>query len=301
MLSNLKKRIFFKMNISEFYRAPLYLELHRFKYADHETNVDRGFDLKSAEARSLTALTKLLAKTNYQGNEPKERISLKDWIILGESPVLSFTWSEYFNAYYEARSEAKVLGSNQKKRAKDALFALCEKNLKLSYYRLRGEPTINAEGKLIQDKSGTFGSKRNVMSLAFHPIFIDNISTFFVLKPLDIYNQICNQLKCQKPKKQVILFIEWLLTKNHARSPILKENLIKRLWLEPLLAARKTSRIEETLQECFQVAFGLGLLKEFPTPESAISKKNSEKFIFRLNADLCRRAHVRFRYSVRPH
>lgn len=283
-----------KMNISDFYRAPLYLELHRFRYADEKTGVDRGFNLTFAELRALTALTKLLAETKYKGNEPKERITLENWTILVKTPVLSFNWNQYLKAYYEVKGEEKVPGGRQTQIAKQALSDLCKKSLKLSYYRRKGNPTLSFEGHLVEEINNNGRNSRKGLIVAFHPIFIDNIKTFFVLKPPDLLNQICNYLGCQQAKRPVILFIEWLLTKKHYFTEIMKENLINRLWLEPLVAARKKSKMETTLRECMETAQGLGFLSSFAIDKC---KNNSEKFIFKLNPDLCRRVKHRVKHD----
>lgn len=283
-----------KMNVSDFYRAPLYLELHRFRYTDEKTGVDREFDLTFAELRALTALTKLLAKQKKEGDKAKgkitlakEKITLEDWKILGERPVLSFKWNQYLKAYYEVKEEGKVPGGNQTQIAKQALLDLCKKTLKLSYYRKKGLPTLTFEGPLVEEKNDNERNTPNGLTIAFHPIFIDNIETFFVLKPPDLLNQICNYLGCQQAKRPVVLFIEWLLTKEHPSTKICRENLIERLWLQPLREARKTSRIDKILQECFNTAKGLGFLRTFDDKDKC--KNNSKKFIFKLNPELCPR------------
>jgi hypothetical protein len=275
------------MDINDFYRAPLYLELHRFRYADEKTGVDRGFDLTFAELRALTALTKLLAKPKNKNDVAKEKITIEDWKILGERPVLSFKWNQYYKAYYEVKAEGKVPGGRQTQIAKQALSGLCKKTLKLSYYRKEGLPTLTFEGPLVEERNNNSGDNRNRLAIAFHPIFIDNIKTFYILKPPDLLNQVCDYLGCQKAKKTVVLFIEWLLTKENPSTSICKENLIERLWLQPLREERKTSMIEEILQECFNTAKGLGFLRTFDDKDRC--KNKSTKFIFKLNRDLCSR------------
>ena len=275
------------MNQSEFYKAPLYLELHRFRTFDWSRGIDRGFNLSLAELRALTALTRLLAETGYRGDEPGERITLKDWKSMGETPVLSFSWTDYLRVYYGG--EGKGRQGQQAQRAKRALFDLGNKRLELSYYRRKGSPVIKYKGQLVKEKNVSSGNKRNGLTLVFHPIFIDHVHGFYVQKPFDLFTQICHYRQVQKPKKQLILFIEWLLTKNNSPTEISEDNLIKRLWLEPLRLARKRSRVAETLQECIETAQGLGYLSAFSKRRAEISQKEGEIFSFVVNPELCKR------------
>lgn len=278
-----------KMDKSNFYMAPLYLELHRFKVINRQRGIDRGFNLSFAELRALTAVTILLARTEYEGHDQEIITSEEDWMHLGKTPRLSFRWNEYLDAFHG--KEGKGRKGQQAERAKKALFDLSREELSLSYYRCKGEPIINVDKcKLITIINDREKTTRSGLTLIFHPIFIDNVYSFHVWKPFDLSNQICDSLKVQKPKKPVVLFIEWLLTHDQSPTyPIWRETLIRRLWLEPLYLARKHSLIERTLQECIDTARDLDFLRNYSKEVIENSKKTSEKFRFELNPELCER------------
>lgn len=113
------------MDKSNFYMAPLYLELHRFKFIDRQRGIDRGFNLSFAELRTLTAVTVLLAQTEYEGHD-QEMITSEDWKSFGKTPMLSFRWKEYLDAFHG--KEGKGRKGQQAKEPKRLCLTYLEKS-----------------------------------------------------------------------------------------------------------------------------------------------------------------------------
>ncbi|MFZ5448943.1 MAG: hypothetical protein ACOZFS_09945 [Thermodesulfobacteriota bacterium] len=269
----------------DLYKAGLFLELHRFKNPERR---DRGWDLSLEELRALSTITILLAQTNYKGNEPPEQIKTKKnnrWKRLKEIPVLSFSWNEYLDLYYGRQFSVFGYQGQQATIPKRALALLQDKQLKIKYYVKSAKYWMYYTGPIIidQNSSLTKGSKKRRVVLEFHPIFIDLISDFYVLKPKTLVQDIQQYLKKNRFKKAVLLFIEWLITKNKNPTIISKDKLIERLWLKSLQESSHIYRLNETLEECYDTAKGLGYLLE------DVNRDGFGNLSFKLNPQKCTR------------
>ena len=99
-----------------------------------------------------------------------------------------------------------------------------------------------------------------------------------------MYQIVADYLKTKKVKKAVILFLEWLMTKDTLNYQIHKRDLIERLWLiETFENMRHKNRVESTLTQCFETAIGLGFLK------SDVIEDDSGHFHLELNQERCTR------------
>ena len=248
----------------DLYKVSLFLELHRFKNPERK---NRGWDLSLEELRALSTITRLLAQTNYKGNENPENIENKKnkyWKRLKTTPVLSFSWNEYLDFYYGRESLGFGYRGQQATIPKKALRLLHEKHLTIKYYLKSKKRWHYYAGPIIIDKNKALseGNKKRKVVLVFHPIFIDVIKDFYVLKSKTLVQDIQKYLKKNRFKKAILLFIEWLITKNRNPTIISKDKLIERLWLKGLQESRHISRLNETLDECYATAKGLGYLLE---------------------------------------
>jgi hypothetical protein len=269
----------------DLYKVGLFLELHRFKNPERK---DRGWDLSMEELRALSTITMLLERTSYTGNEEAEKIEnqqTKYWKRLKTTPVLSFSWNEYLDIYYGRQSSGFCYKGQQATIPKNALRLLHEKQLYIVYYLKSLKRWLYYNGPIIIDrsKSLTKGSKKRKVVLAFHPIFKDITENLFVLKSKTLVQDIQTYLKKNRFKKAILLFIEWLITKNNNPTIISEKKLIERLWLKGLQESRHISRVKETLEECYDTAKGLGYLLEDVKPNGF---GNLE---FRLNPKKCTR------------
>jgi hypothetical protein len=266
------------------YKSGVYLELHRFKDA---RRYNRGWELSLAELRALSVVTVLLDQSNYEGNQEPREIEEYNWRYLKKTPVLSFNWKQYLDIYYGSKSSEHQ--GQQVQLAKHALESLCNRELRITYYRKKEAHRIHWTGPILINatRNPALRSNRKEVKLIYHPIFVDRTSTFHVQKPVSLLQDIQNYLGKKRIKKPVILFIEWLLTKNNNPSPLERKSLIERLWLEDLLQSRHSARLEAVLQECFDTAKGLGYLLEDAREESGMIFLN-------LNPEKC----LRFKVST---
>ena len=134
--------------------------------------------------------------------------------------------------------------------------------MNIKYYLKSINRWLYYEGPIIIDNNNSLIKgvrKRNVV-LVFHPIFKDIVKDFYVLKSKTLIQDIQKYLKKNKFKKAILLFIEWLTTKNNSPTIISEDKLIERLWLKSLQDSRHISRLNETLDECYATAKGLGYL-----------------------------------------
>jgi hypothetical protein len=266
------------------YRAGVYLELQRF-YNPGKKN--RGLKFSVAELRALSALTALLDRHNYKGTEAPLEIKKKDFADM-EAPVLTFRWKEYLQLFYGTSQ----FWGQQPDTAKEALRTIPKTEGTIAYYRRKGRDPNKR--KFIIDhhpliKVKTESKKR--VTVAYHPIFIDNIYSFHTWKPINLYHIVADFLHTYKVKKAVILFLEWLMTKNTSHyNDIHKSDLIKRLWLwETWEDMRQKTRVERTLAQCFETARMLGFLK------SEVTVDDFGKYHFELNEARCSRIKIKER------
>ena len=122
---------------------PEYSQLLLGEDADiQQGDISYGLDLSKKQARALHAVQKMLADTDYQGNmEGEERTSI-DFNWRGYIPTLSFTPTEYYQAYgLEPAGDGRYHGSL----AQEALEGL--KSLMTTRYRLVYDRTVHKGGK----------------------------------------------------------------------------------------------------------------------------------------------------------
>ena len=269
----------------DLYKVGLFLELHRFKNPQRK---GRGWDLSMEELRALSTITLLLAQTDYKGNEEPKNIENKNnkyWKRLKTTPVLSFSWNKYLDCYYGNQTSGFGYKGQQATIPKRALRLLCEKQLNIKYYLKSINRWLYYEGPIIIDNNNSLIKgvrKRNVV-LVFHPIFKDIVKDFYVLKSKTLVQDIQKYLKKNKFKKAILLFIEWLTTKNNNPTIISENKLIERLWLKSLQDSRHISRLNETLDECYVTAKGLGYLLD------DVKRDGFGNLIFILNPQKCTR------------
>jgi hypothetical protein len=196
--------------------------------------------------------------------------------------VLSFSWKDYLRIYY---GKPGPFRGQQALDAKKALRGVAGKKVRIAYYRRKGNDPTNR--KWIQDRHNLVIVQQEPgksVTVAYHPIFIDNIHSFHTWKPINLYQIVADHLKTKKVKKSVILFIEWLLTKDDSIYKIAKKDLIERLWLiKTFKDDRQKSRVKRALTECFETAKGLGYLK------SNVTEDEFGNLHLELNPEKCRR------------
>lgn len=302
----------------ELYRAGMYAELQKFEdtketrqlllseeySGDEGTEVEvTGLDLSVSEDKAFSALQVLLDKTDYKGNLPGISIYLEDYKSSFVLPKLSMTFSEYLEAYGLQKSSSGRYSRAQRDDALRALESLTEPR-RIVYERkyYKGKKKVSAmvvarrplielqegykeldesEARAIRD--GQSNSQRvTKLVVKFTPLFVDEVDTFYLLKPVRLHQEIQEQTGKARSSRAVSLFIEWLLTKNTETVRIGRDDLATKVRLEYLIRQRKPALLRKRLDEAFQVAKDLGYLLDYQEDDFGMMK-------FTLNPERCRR------------
>ena len=120
--------------------------------------------------------------------------------------------------------------------------------------------------------------RQTKLVIELSPLLVDQIDTFYLLKPEALHTEI-KQLKAGgKAPRAVSLFIEWLLTKNSREVKISDYNLAVALRIGHMRKYRK----EAYLQEAFKTAKDLEYLIDYREEPIGL-------MVFTLNLERCKR------------
>jgi len=283
-----------------------------------------GIDNTQAQNQALFAIQKLLNKTNYKGNLPSTILDGENaFKMKGELPVFRFTQAQYLEAYgvkkYRSKRGKWEYSGEGRRQALQALADLRDKKNLIYYerkYRVKNKkgkseerfdviktvrPLIKiAEGyeDLTRPERDTVisgkSSKKTDPKLKFIaiepcPIFIDQLETFFVLKPANCYQEI--NLLFPRSSKYVYQFIDYLITQAGFRIQKKKKMTLKinyrelayKLRMDSYIKNRKWRTIKKALHKCYKTAKELGYISEYKTIQGVTKELeeftlNPEKF-----------------------
>lgn len=262
------------------------------------------------ENRIIFALQTLFSKNSF-----KEEYYENTFKYNGNIPIIKFTPSEFLSALkLEKRKTSRgkfEYSSNERDKALEALENLSQKKYLFYYEKKYWEnnkekieliktirPLINLEkvykGLSEEESEEIKSGDENNEKITFYkvtlaPVFVDQLDTYFVLKPANCYQEI--KLKYGKTSKYVQLFIDYLFleftqkkyyNKNNSEEMVIKissEALSYKLRMDKLIREGKKNKINEELKNCFKIAFELGYIFEYKT------LPGSEMEIFTLNPD----------------
>jgi len=308
--------------VQPYYRAGMHTELQKFGREDKvrqlmlgEDLVSEadlgvavyGLDLTTSEDKALSAIQILLDRTNYEGNIPGDSVQLTGWKYDGLLPKLSMTYSEYYEAYGLPKRGDQYQGK-QATEALQALRSLAQAR-RICYQRQRRVGTgrksktvydvIRVTKPLISFAEGFYGldkeeadkaisgqelplARKTKLVLEISPLLVDQIDTFYLLKPTALYKEIQALLPGKRPSRVISLFIEWLLTLNLSQISIQKRTLAKNLRLDYLIEQRKPSLLDKRIQEALLTAKELGYLLSYEEKETGLLR-------LALNPEKCKR------------
>ncbi len=306
--------------IQPYFRAGLNLELQKFGDNDRRnqarqlvfgetdsqeldnTPIDTyGLDLTVSEDRAVHAIQVLLDKTNYQGNMPGQVINSSAYNYQGTVPILSITYTEYFEAYGLDKRGDQYYRGNQAQEALDALKSLTKARVIIYVRTKRGQRndvirTIRAlieivEGfqNLTEEETARItrgedlpNKRKTKLIIKVSPLWVDQIETFYLLKPVGLHNEIKQITGSKRQSRSTSLFCEWLMTKNTKTVRISKQTLAEKLRLEKLIEQRKKKILDTRFQEAFQIAKELGYLLDYREEPTGL-------LVFTLNSERCQR------------
>jgi hypothetical protein len=283
-----------------------------------------GLDNTKAQNQALFAVQKLFHETGYQGNSQGKTLSKNDnsFKFMGYLPAMKFTPAQYLEAYGVNKKESSrgkwEYHSNERSEAMKALRELSQKKY-LFYYERKywkdGKEVYDlittvrslfniTEGYEAIDKNvvtniktgkGALETDQKIGNIVLEPcpMLLDQIDTYFVLKPANYYQEI--KLLVGKTGKQVPLFIDFLIAEVTKKEISAKgkeidwliemnyETLAYKLRMDKLLKQGKATKIKQELHKCYEIAKQLGYLMDYKTVLGATMELerltlNSDKF-----------------------
>lgn len=297
------------------YKASMHTELQKFGSTDRLNLLDpqpeeepvqiTGLDLTVSQDKALTAIQILLDRTDHEGNRPG-RPALSDGYHGYQVPRLAVTFSDYFEAY--GLEPATERWTKQHQEAIQALRDLAEEQWRIVYKRRtfdggrerwqviaperpvsmltlwRAYKDLETQEVERLERGDKLPDGRAIgLVIDCNPVLIDQIETFYALKPERLHEEIQQLRPGKRISRTVSLFIEWLLTLNHKTWPISEDKLLQKLRLyESFYEHRNKSRIRKRIKQACEAAQELGFLLDW-------QKNRKGQYVFKLNPERCRR------------
>jgi len=276
-----------------------------------------GLDLTESQDRALHAIQKLLSASNYQGAGQIALNSADFKIYDSYLPYLSMSWTDYYQAYgLEPAGDGAYHGA-QVSQARESLESLTDMRW-MSYKKLSGKyedgkplyDFVRVKKPLIQLQYGdsyhdiTEEDIQKILSgqklseekednsrvtrilLLPSPILIDDVKSFYLLKPTGLHEEIKALYPGRRISRYNSLFIEYLLTVDMAVMKIGKETLARNLNMDALIENSQKSRIDRRIQEVLTTAKELGFLLDYEEEPTGL-------LILRLNPERCSRVRAK--------
>lgn len=273
-----------------------------------------GINNTQAQNQALHAIQTLLTQTDYRGNLQGKKITGNNmWHFAGLLPTLSFPPAQYLEAFgvkkYKTSRGKKEFSGEESKRALDALLDLAITQHLIVYKKTYYEEVKGKREKKIDrveviaplirilygwkgltqdeneqlDKGGNTLQTDNkaVIIIEPSPLLVDQIDTYFVLKPANCYQEI--RVLVGKTSKYVPLFTDFLRTEVTKReiasrgtgnkNLVIERNyqtLAQNLRMDSYIKTRNWKTIRSTLNKCYEIAKNLGYLKSYATKAGKI-------------------------------
>jgi hypothetical protein len=297
-------------------KASMHTELQKFGSIDRLSLLDpqpeeepvqiTGLKLTNSQDRALHAIQILLDRTDHEGNRPG-RPALSDGYHGYQVPRLAIEYGDYFEAY--GLETATDGWTRQHNLALQALRDLAQPR-RIVYKRTRYTGTgqqrrqvtdaiavhsplitfVEAYEGMEPDEEAAFDRGEDIPAkrarrfiIDCHPVLIDQIETFYILKPERLHEEIKELHPDGKIPATIIRFINLLLTVNLDTWQISEDNLLQKLWLyESFYEHRNKSRIRKRIKQACEDAQKLGFLLDW-------QRKKTGVYVFKRNPERCRR------------
>jgi len=269
-----------------------------------------GIDLSPAQRQAFNAIQTLLSRTDYKGNlPPKELNGQNGFGFRGPLPTLHFSPSQYLDAYgvkkyRTARGKEEYSGEHRR----EALQALKDLNIKQHLFVYKRRYWVDApKGKQVEridrletvaplikiiqgwedltpqeDKQLDRGEATSATDKKLHhitirpaPIVVDQIDSYFVLKPATYLQEI--RFKYPRASKYLLSFVDFLMAqaelrrreaRNQKKRPNLTirrkyRTLARELRMDSWIKTRNWKQIRTRLKRCYEDAKSLGYLLDY--------------------------------------
>lgn len=257
-----------------------------------------GLNLDKKHYHALNAIQKILSETKYKGNAPGTELDGNNTFkFTGYLPKIRFSRSQYLESYgvtkYETSRGKWEFSGREGEEALSALKDLATQNHLIVVRKKRWEngrelidriqaitPIIHMyegwegltekEDKELNDNIETKKVKEKHKGFLIEPcpLLVEQIETYFVLKPANMYQEI--KLKFPYASKYVYMFIDWIIHESHLKKgknnkkewpeflEIGQETLAYNLRLDCYIKSRNWKRIDQILKKCIQISVDLG-------------------------------------------
>nr|WP_174967464.1 virulence factor [Chlamydia pneumoniae] len=278
--------------------------------------------MQTSHYHALAAIQKLLSATNYRGNAEGSYLSRETntFKFEGIIPRIKFSRSEYLEAYgvkkYKTARNKYEFGGKEALISLEALYHLGNQPYLIVATRKRwnrGEEVVDRyqtfspilricegwegltpkENKALDE--GPFinlvSTKHKGFIIEPCPIIVDQIDSYFVLKPANMYQEI--KLRFPNASKFTYTFLDWIVstaTRKKMNNPTTKdwpdkleigfENLSYTLRMNRYITSRNWKKIETAINRCIEIAIELKWLTKH---ERIQGKTILKKEVFYLN------------------
>lgn len=290
------------------YRAGMYVELQKFGDSkrdqlmlwpdDQEQELPSpvtvtGLDLSVSEDRALSAIQILLDRTDYQGNRASRPVQSPAYQGAYDLPILAVTYPEYLEAYGLTRGASGHFSRRWQDEALEALESLAQAR-HICYRRrkvVKGKELVDVirhTGPVLEitrgwsdlvqeeadavERGADLPERMRGMVITVSPLVVEGLRTFFLLKPVELHNEI-KQLRGSRAPRAVSLFIQWLLTLDKSTWQVARETLIDKLRLSDLYhRQRQKARVDKQIQEALATAKELAYLLTYQEERPGVIK-----------------------------
>jgi hypothetical protein len=254
-----------------------------------------GVDLTLAQSKAVFAIQKLLTESDYAGNlKPQKMDGENRFQFWGEAPRIKFSPAQYLEAYGVPKTSGKrgwpEFNRREREEALRALSSLENIQVNFGYRRQDGKggdvQMVAARSPLIQimwglrlsaeDEKRMLADQmedgevdvRTTIGIFPCPVFVDQVETYFVMKPSNLHEEIRRLAGGKRHDKCLNLFMEWLcltaeLQRRHRSGwtvRIGERAMASKLRLDSYIRARQWARIRKVLEECLSAAQTLDYL-----------------------------------------
>ena len=264
---------------------------------------DIGLDFNKSQDKAFNALQKLLDETNYEGNVDPELIygekEVTSPLFQGvyELPALLINWTDYYKAYGLKKNRSGKYSGKQVKQARQALRDLTDgwtirytkknKNNKQDVLAYTMSLIELVEGyKNIEGLEDTRGK----LLIKFSPLFIDQLDTFFLYKPMYLHNEI-KEVAGSRYSKYHARLIQYLNKTDFSPVKIKMKTLAYNLRMYPDINKRNWSRIRDRINTGLEIAKELEFILDFEKNHN----KFSDLYWIELNPERCSRYRLKLK------
>lgn len=279
-----------------------------------------GLDLSGPQDKAISAIQMLLDKRGYTSDRPSDATYSDQYHWDKALPIIETSYSEYFDTFGLERKDGRYPRGRQRDEAIEALQSLAStrnilyerkywsgkgrKRELLSdfikarsplIYFVEGLTGVNEEESSRIKAGGKFPTRRTKLVIKVSPLLIDQIDSFYTLKPKALRKEITAVTGKKKIPEAIPRFINWLLTKNKTPISISRSLLAERLGVYYLIETRQKKRLNKILEDAFDMAKKLkyltswreskpGIFKFNLNPERCLRIKRQQKVIEEINS-----------------